>query len=75
VDGYFWHNCPRHCDQPANNRASWQAKLLANRKRDRLVGRTLRAKGWRVLRIWEHDLRLAKHDQLILRIRRALESE
>ena len=56
VDGCFWHGCPKHSNTPVNNRAFWVKKLTANKVRDRLVTRTLRAQGWRVLRIWEHDL-------------------
>lgn len=56
VDGCFWHGCPRHGSLPANHRAFWRKKLAANRTRDRLVHRTLRRCGWRVVRIWEHDL-------------------
>ncbi len=57
VDGCFWHACPRHSNLPANNRAFWRKKLRVNRDRDRLVNRTLKKSGWKVLRIWEHDLR------------------
>lgn len=53
VDGCFWHGCPRHGTMPANNRAFWEAKLGRNAARDREVTRTLRAAGWRVLRVWE----------------------
>src|SRR4051812_38087009 len=56
VDGCFWHCCPGHSNLPVNNRAFWKAKLEGNRRRDRLVVRTLRASGWRVMRIWEHEL-------------------
>jgi hypothetical protein len=49
----------RHATQPKNNRAFWQRKLAANKTRDRVVTRTLRAQGWRVLRIWEHELQKA----------------
>ncbi|NOS99199.1 MAG: very short patch repair endonuclease [Phycisphaerales bacterium] len=56
VDGCFWHCCPRHSTIPMGNRTFWEAKLAANRARDRRVNRTLRTMGWRVLRIWEHDL-------------------
>lgn len=59
VDGCFWHACPRHCRMPAGNRAFWRAKLARNQARDRLVTRTLRKAGGRVLRIWEHTLRWA----------------
>ena len=42
---------------PVNNREFWSRKLAGNVARDKLVGRTLRKQGWRVVRIWEHDLR------------------
>lgn len=57
VDGCFWHGCPKHCNMPSNNRAFWEKKLTANVKRDRRVTRHLRSNRWRVIRIWEHDLR------------------
>ena len=56
VDGCFWHGCPKHATKPKNNRAFWHRKLSMNKARDRLVNRTLRRGGWRVLRIWEHEL-------------------
>ena len=56
VDGCFWHGCPRHFNQPRNHAAFWRKKVAANRARDRLVTRTLRQLGWKVLRIWEHEL-------------------
>src|SRR5437868_7863247 len=56
VDGCFWHCCPEHSNMPANNRAFWRRKLEGNKVRDRLVTLTLRSRGWRVLRIWEHEL-------------------
>jgi DNA mismatch endonuclease, patch repair protein len=56
VDGCFWHGCLKHCNMPVGNRAFWMKKLSATKTRDRLVSRTLRKMGWRVIRIWEHDL-------------------
>jgi DNA mismatch endonuclease (patch repair protein) len=56
VDGCFWHGCPKHCNMPSNNRPFWRKKLLANKARDRRVNHMLRKEGWRVIRIWEHDL-------------------
>ena len=38
-------------------KAFWREKLASNRARDRAVNRTLRRAGWRVLRVWEHQLR------------------
>ena len=70
VDGCFWHGCPKHETKPKNNRAFWQRKLSANKKRDRLVTLTLRKLGWQVLRIWEHDLARKNETRLLRRIQR-----
>lgn len=73
VDGCFWHGCPLHGTKPRRNAAFWKAKLEGNQKRDRLVSRRLRKEGWRVLRIWEHELPLKHETRLMRRIRRVLD--
>jgi DNA mismatch endonuclease (patch repair protein) len=70
VDGCFWHGCPRHATKPANNRAFWKKKLAGNKTRDRRVNRTLRRAGWRVIRIWECELRNA--ERILKRISKVL---
>jgi DNA mismatch endonuclease, patch repair protein len=72
VDGCFWHGCPQHETKPKNNRAFWHQKLSANKKRDRLVNRMLCKRGWRVIRIWQHELKRENERRLIRRIRQAL---
>jgi len=57
IDGCFWHHCPKCGNMPVNNAAFWKKKLSGNRRRDRQVTRRLKVDGWRVLRIWEHELR------------------
>lgn len=57
VDGCFWHGCKKHGGIPGTNRAFWLNKLDRNKKRDRSVNRTLRELDWRILRIWQHELR------------------
>lgn len=57
LDGCFWHGCRRCRSIPATNRAFWMNKIEKNKRRDRKVQRALRANGWKVLRIWEHELR------------------
>ena len=57
VDGCFWHGCPKHATWPANRAAWWRAKIEGNRSRDRRVNRALRRAGWRVVRVWEHQLK------------------
>lgn len=71
VDGCFWHGCPLHATQPKNNAEFWRVKLARNQVRDRLVTRTLRARGWRVIRIWEHDLAWKQAGRLAGKLRRA----
>jgi DNA mismatch endonuclease (patch repair protein) len=57
VDGCFWHKCPKHSNVPENNREVWVEKLTKNVQRDHRVTRALRASGWRVVRVWEHEMR------------------
>lgn len=56
VDGCFWHGCPKHSNMPGNNREFWMKKLDANKKRDEYVSRELSNMGWKVIRVWEHEL-------------------
>lgn len=71
VDGCFWHGCPRHYRAPAQNGDFWVRKLNNNRNRDKLVTRTLRARGWTVLRVWEHALK-GNGNAVARRVERAL---
>ena len=59
VDGCFWHGCPKpkHSNMPRNNQEFWAKKLQANKDRDKFVNRELRKLGWRVVRMWEHELK------------------
>lgn len=72
VDGCFWHGCPKHAVQPKGNKEFWSTKLEANKARDSHVNRELRTKGWRVLRIWEHDLTKSRQVSALRRVVRAL---
>lgn len=72
LDGCFWHGCPLHSQPPASNVDYWPAKLARNMGRDRLTTRLLRQNGWRVLRIWEHDLAQAKRAHVATRVRNAI---
>jgi DNA mismatch endonuclease (patch repair protein) len=74
IDGCFWHNCPIHGTAPASNKAFWKRKLERNKSRDRLVNRTLRKRGWKVVRIWQHELSHAKQRYLAKRLKRSIPS-
>lgn len=73
VDGCFWHVCPWHSSIPLNNRRFWMRKLDANRQRDALVSRTLRERGWYVLRLWGHEFSKKNEVRLLERIRHAMQ--
>lgn len=55
VDGDFWHGWRlpawEHKLSPF-----WRDKLHANRARDRRNFRKLRTSGWKVIRLWQHDV-------------------
>lgn len=55
IDGCFWHGCPIHGTWPTKNAMFWREKIEANRKRDRDTNKKLKADGWAVVRIWEHE--------------------
>ncbi len=55
VDGCFWHSCPEHAVAPAHNGGWWRKKLAATAERDRRITQELIARGWTVLRVWEHE--------------------
>jgi DNA mismatch endonuclease (patch repair protein) len=55
VDGCFWHGCSEHGTLPKNNREWWREKLDSNVRRDQLKDDALRALGWEVLHVWEHE--------------------
>jgi len=61
VHGCFWHlheNCPDFV-MPKSNLEYWQPKLLKNQERDKLNMSALRDSGWRVIVVWECELKVA----------------
>lgn len=59
VDGCFWHGCPAHSPREFKgpNKARWEDKIAANRTRDRRNDQLLIDAAWRVIRIWECEIR------------------
>jgi DNA mismatch endonuclease (patch repair protein) len=70
VDGCFWHGCPRHGTRPRGNAAFWRAKFRRSRGRDRRDTRNLRRAGWKVLRLWEHELKPRARRALLAKLRK-----
>ena len=62
VNGCFWHkhnNC-RYFVWPANNAEFWKQKINGNVERDKRNQTLLESLGWKVLIVWECDLKKAK---------------
>jgi DNA mismatch endonuclease (patch repair protein) len=58
LHGCWWHQCPKgHLPAPKANAGFWEEKFRQNRLRDEAAVATLTSMGWRVLTIWECDLR------------------
>jgi DNA mismatch endonuclease (patch repair protein) len=55
VDGCYWHGCPEHYVASKSNTEYWSRKVEKNRLRDAETDSRLRAAGWLVIRIWEHQ--------------------
>ena len=55
VDGCFWHGCSEHRRIPRANADYWVPKIQRNIERDRRNDEALRAAGWTVVRVWEHE--------------------
>ncbi|NEW94438.1 very short patch repair endonuclease [Rhodopseudomonas sp. BR0M22] len=56
VDGDFWHGW-RFPKWRLKLSEKWERKIEANRLRDARNFRALRRQGWRVVRLWEHQVK------------------
>lgn len=74
VHGCYWHRHPR-CQfayTPKSRVSFWQKKFSENFARDKYVRRVLTRLGWKVIIVWECELRDC--EKLEVRLRRALQS-
>lgn len=67
VDGCFWHGCSRCYRRPHSSQRYWDGKVSLNKARDARVNRALWRRGWRIRRIWEHDVRTPGRALAIIR--------
>lgn len=58
VHGCFWHGCRWHGEIPISNRKFWNNKISRNKKRDLDITRKLKNTGWKILCIWEHEIKM-----------------
>ncbi|MDR1416233.1 MAG: very short patch repair endonuclease [Prevotellaceae bacterium] len=57
IDGCFWHGHDCRNTRPKDNADYWQKKRMRNMQRDREVTEVLQSKNWKVIRIWECELK------------------
>ncbi len=72
VNGCFWHrhkNC-KIASMPKSNVEFWKEKFRKNIARDRKEKKELKAMGWKVITVWECELKAP--DKVARRIRRQL---
>lgn len=72
VDGCFWHGHDCRNTRPKDNEEYWTRKISRNMQRDMEVAEHLQSLGWRVVRIWECDLRKKNRGRCLEKIRYVL---
>ena len=56
IDSCFWHGCKKHCRIPTARRKYWTEKIKRNIARDKEVVKYYKKQGWKIFRIWEHNI-------------------
>lgn len=57
IDSDFWHGHKKRCIMPKSNCEYWDQKIERNKQRDKNVNRALKKEGWKVIRLWEKDIK------------------
>lgn len=75
VNGCFWHmhDCPRFV-WPSSNKEYWEPKIRRNVERDKINIELLQAEGWRVLIVWECELKKKTIEERLSRLSLELQS-
>jgi DNA mismatch endonuclease (patch repair protein) len=71
IDGDFWHGYNFNKRSSRLPKKYWIAKISGNIKRDHKVNKKLRDRGWKVIRVWEHEIK-KNLETSILKIQKAL---
>lgn len=56
IDSDFWHGHKTRFKMPKSNLIYWREKIRTNKLRDKRVDAILKKEGWRIVRVWEHDV-------------------
>jgi len=65
IDGCFWHGHDCRNTRPSDNAEYWQKKRERNMKRDIEITELFEKRGWRVLRIWECELKKSNEAMVV----------
>lgn len=57
LHGCFWHRCPIHYREPKSKIKFWSTKIERNVLNDKRNIKLLRKQGWKVIIIWEHEIK------------------
>lgn len=60
LHGCFWHKCHLCYREPKSQRKYWLPKIERNIRRDKANEKSLRKSGWKIVKIWEHELKQNK---------------
>jgi DNA mismatch endonuclease (patch repair protein) len=67
INGCYWHgheNC-KYATLPATNREFWTNKINGNIERDKIVKEQLSSLGWKVITIWQCQLKSKTKDDTL----------
>lgn len=73
INGCYWHGCPKHYVAPKTNTIYWSQKIGRNVERDVETFKRLKAEGWLVIVLWEHENLEAKSEKIVSRVIRRRE--
>ena len=75
VNGCFWHkhDCPRFV-WPASNEDYWRPKILRNVERDQKNAEVLKNIGWRIITVWECELKKKVAEQTLEKLAEEIRS-
>lgn len=64
IDGDFWHGYKFSINSERLTKKYWRKKIESNMRRDKSNRAKLRRSGWKVVRVWEHEV-IKKFDTII----------
>lgn len=68
ADGCFWHGHNCRNVVPSDNAEYWKKKIKRNKARDKAITKELSQRGWKVVRIWECNIKKGKIQKLLIEV-------